>query len=686
MLWVRWSNVADLVPREIIQSRFSMLRFHRVVLWCALLLLGVLLLAACGPTPSATPVPVPTATKIVTPIATLPPVSPTPVLRTLTFCLATEPDSLYFYGDNGLAETNVLSAIYDGPIDTLSYDYQPVILEKIPFLNDGDAVIRAVPVGVGSLVQTVGQGVLELTPDVEEPILLRPAGCRSDDCAVPWLPISGTLEMDQLVVTFTLRAGVAWASGVPVTAYDSLYSFQLAQDPATPNVGSREVLERTASYTSTDARTTVWMAVPGYLDTNYMTRFWTPLPQHQWGDLAAQELVTADVSARTPMGYGPFTVQEWVAGERIVLVKNPYYFRANEGLPRVDQIVYRFVGRDAETSIAALLSGTCDILSQDTLLDPGAAAEQPVQLLLDLEQQGQVDAIISTTPIYEHLDISLLPADPTLRPDFFGELRMREVIAMCLDREKIVSDLFYGYSPIMASYIPREHPLYNPTVRMRTYDPSVARSILYKMGWQDRDRDGVRESYDVAGIPDGTRLSLRWITSKTFPRPTYVQTLQASLAECGFEVQLEYLAAQDLYAPGPEGPLVGRRFDLASYSWLTALQPPCELYMSTEIPTPENGWTGHNYAGYNNVAYDNACQRAREALPGEPEYIQYHQVAQRIWAEDLPSLPLYMRIKVAASQPGVYGFLLDPTETSEMWNVEKIGFSSLHTSPVPTTP
>jgi len=162
--------------------------------------------------------------------------------------------------------------------------------------------------------------------------------------------------------------------------------------------------------------------------------------------------------------------------------------------------------------------------------------------------------------------------------------------------------------------------------------------------------------------------------------------LQQDLAACGFQVQLEYVAAKDLYAPGPDGPLAGRRFDLASYSWLTGIQPPCELYMSSEIPTAENGWTGHNYVGYTNPAYDAACKRARAALPGESDYLLYHQVAQRIWAADLPTLPLYMRIKVAASRPQVDGFLLDPTEAGEMWNVEEMGFSAPQVSPIPATP
>ncbi|HEY4666896.1 MAG TPA: hypothetical protein VIH26_06295, partial [Anaerolineales bacterium] len=98
----------------------------------------VVLLAACARpidldipfTPPATAGPGPTE-----PVATLEP-QPT----TLIVCLGQEPESLYrysaeyLYGDSGRSAETVLQAIYDGPFDVRSYQYEPVILEKIPSL------------------------------------------------------------------------------------------------------------------------------------------------------------------------------------------------------------------------------------------------------------------------------------------------------------------------------------------------------------------------------------------------------------------------------------------------------------------------------------------------------------------------------------------------------------------------
>lgn len=72
-----------------------------------------------------------------TPLATI-----TAQPRELTICLGSEPDSLWLYGSNMLVKNTVLEAIYDGPIDALDYDFQPVILEKLPSLTDGDARIE----------------------------------------------------------------------------------------------------------------------------------------------------------------------------------------------------------------------------------------------------------------------------------------------------------------------------------------------------------------------------------------------------------------------------------------------------------------------------------------------------------------------------------------------------------------
>ena len=64
------------------------------------------------------------------------------------------------------------------------------------------------------------------------------------------------------------------------------------------------------------------------------------------------------------------------------------------------------------------------------------------------------------------------------------------------------------------------------------------------------------------------------------------------------------------------------------------------------------------------------CNAALQSLPGTPEYTQNHLKAQEIFAEELPVVPLYLRLKVAAARPEVTGFIMDPTCNTELFNVE----------------
>jgi peptide/nickel transport system substrate-binding protein len=100
--------------------------------------------------------------------------------RTLVVCLGQEPDTLYIYGGSMAAALNVQEAIYDGPIDNNSFSYQPVILEKLPNINDGDAVINPVDVAAGDTVIADDGSIVELA----EGMMVRPAGCRSSECAI----------------------------------------------------------------------------------------------------------------------------------------------------------------------------------------------------------------------------------------------------------------------------------------------------------------------------------------------------------------------------------------------------------------------------------------------------------------------------------------------------------------------
>jgi len=642
---------------------------RRTLPWIGVLLFASLALCACGgvsPSPTGGTPAAGVATSGAAPTTT--PAATASAAKTLVVCQGQEPSSLYLYATREMAAAHVLAAIYDGPIDTVNYAYQPVALERLPSLAAGDAVIRQVEVGVGDIVVNEAGDPVELSDTSGQAVLLRPAGCAASACAVPWLPISGTLTMDQMVVTFTLAAGLTWADGTPVKASDSVYGWTLNADPATPN-GSRYLYERSLSYEAADERTVVWTGLPGYRDRSYMVNFNDPLPEHILGQHTAQELPAVPDAFRTPLGYGPFTVQEWVAGDHITVVRNPYYFRAGEGLPRVDTIVYRFIGEDANPAIAAALAGDCDILTQDTGL------ESQAPLLRELASAGVLVATFVTGTQFEHLDWCIQPADSYTRPDFFGDERMRQAMAACMDRQQVVDDLFYGESLVPAVYIPPQHPLYDPTVQVHEYDPERGQQLLEEMGWRDIDGDGIREC-DTCATPGAergaTKLQFRWSSSISALRVAYVEMLRADLRACGFDIVVESLPSSEWFAPGPDGPLGGRRYDVGSFAWLSAVEPPCSLYMTSQIPSAANGWAGQNYVGFSDAEFDAACSQALQALPGTDEYVRYHQEAQRIFAAKLPSLPLYLRLKIAAARPQVRNLALDPTASSEMWDAEHL--------------
>jgi peptide/nickel transport system substrate-binding protein len=633
----------------------------------AVVVLGLVLSACATPTPQIIKETVEVIKEVevtkeviveveVTPEEVVEPVGP----KTLVVCQGQEPDTLYRLGGDMLAASHIQQAVYDGPVDNRTYSYQPIILEKLPSLEDGDAVIDVVTVQEGDMIVDAAGQVVELA----EGVMVKPAGCLTEDCAVEF---DGTpVEVDQMVVTFKLVEGLLWSDGSALTADDSVYAFEITADPDTPS--SKYGIDRTTSYEAVDDLTTVWTGLPGYIDSVYFLNFYAPFPRALWQEelgYAAADLIEAEETSRMPMGWGPFVITEWVAGDHITVEKNPNYFRADEGLPYVDTVIYRFVP-DSNSAVAQLISGECDIATQD------ASLEDQSELLLKLEQQGVVNPVFITGTVWEHVDFAINTVPEYDRPDFFEDVRVRKAVAHCLDRQSVVDTILYGRSIVIDSYIPPEHPLYAEGLTQYAYDPAAGMALLEEVGWVDSDGDGVREAAGVEGIADGTLLEFKWQSTTAEMRIQYMQIFQQNLADCGFKVNLENLAAGEYFADGPEGPVFGRQYDLGSFAWLTGVEPPCDLYLGlfTNIPSEENNWGGQNNPGFMNADYDAACLKALSTLPGSAESIEGHLESQRIFADQLPVVPLFLRIKLAATRPEVSGFVMDPTENSEMWNIE----------------
>jgi peptide/nickel transport system substrate-binding protein len=580
--------------------------------------------------------------------------------KTLVICQGQEPETLYVNGGSMLAMSHILEALRDGPIDNRTYGFQAVILEKLPSFNDGDAVLETVTVQAGDMIVDDAGDTVELA----EGMMVRPSGCMAAECAVEYA--GGEVEMDQIVATFKWLPGLMWSNGDSMTADDSVYAFEVGADPDTPI--SKYIYDRTASYEAVDDMTNVWTGLPGYIDSTYFINVWAPLPRKLWQEelgYSAADLLEAEESSRLPMGWGAFVIKEWVAGDHITVEKNPNYYRADEGMPYVDTIIYRFVP-DSNSAVAQLISGECDIADQTAALDDQS------ELLLKLEQEGVVNPTFVTGTVWEHVDFGINSVPEYDRPDFFEDVRTRQAIAHCLDRQSVVDTVLYGRSIVIDTYIPPEHPLYADGLTQYAYDVEKGMALLEEVGWVDSDGDGVREASGVEGVPDGTLLEFKWQSTNATLRVQYMQIYQQNLADCGIKVNIENMNATEYFADGPDGPVFGRRFDMASFAWLTGVEPPCDLYrgLDTDIPSEDNGWGGQNDPGWMNDEFDAACIRAVTALPGSEDYIEGHKDAQRIFSEQLPVIPLFLRLKLAATRPEVKGFIMDPTANSEMWNIE----------------
>jgi len=634
-----------------------------------LLLLLTLLLSACSPQTTETPIlpPLPTET-------TTPPLSPTPAPRSLTICLGEEPTTLYPYGGLTSAARSVLSAIYDGPIDLLNYQYEPVILEKIPTLEDGDAQVAPITVRAGDRVVNSNGEVISLKAGDR----IRPSGCRSDSCAIAY-DGSSQIKMDQMVVTFVMLEGLTWSDGEPLTADDSVYAFTLASSPDTPV--NKFLIERTQTYEAADETTLQWWGLPGYIDPDYQTNFWMPLPKHKWSQFTPAELLQVDVSTRAPLGWGAYILESWKPGESIRLVKNLNYFRAESGLPKFDQLTFLFKP-DPNAALTALVEGDCDIL------DPSLTLDGQVALLQQMQTDGQAQLLTAPTDTMEWLAFGIRHAsyddgfnstglNPD-RPDLFSDVRMRKAIAYCLDRQRVVDTVLFGLSRVPDSYLSYNHPLHNGSLQTYEYNPASGSEILQQIGWIDHDNNPStpRQALGVTRVPNGTPLILEYHTTSATQRRQVTEILTQSLAECGIGINAIYHTASDLYAQGPDGPLFGRRFDLAQYAiGANTLQPPCEWFTTSQIPGAANNWIGANISGYSNPDFDKACAEASQSLPSEPGYTS-HQKAQTFFALDLPAIPLYMRLKVAAARPDLCGFDLDPSSLYALADIETFDYGS----------
>lgn len=606
-------------------------------------LISMLILSACNaPSPTATSeAEAPTPTQA-------PTASPTPEPPgTLTVCTAELPESLFLYsGQNSPARSALLAMTQDGPFEEGDAGLLPVILTEAPNQANGGLALQPVTVVHGqTVVDARGEQVV-----LKAGVTVRPSGCTTSDCAVTWDGESA-LQMDQMVVTFHLVDGLTWSDGISVTAADSVLSYQLASAPEAPGSGWAEL--RTASYIALDDQTLIWTGKPGFTTSDLAAFFWLPLPSHAVvSDELAWELMAEVPELSTlPLSYGPFVISTWSV-DSVQLARNPYYFRADAGLPLLEEITVQALGGDVDAAVAALESGACDVL------DASFALENDSQTVAALQADGSYNIILNSAGAWEQLVFGIQPAsydeyfNPLYgdRPDFFGDSRTRQAVAACLDREAMLAGGLSNLAELWPSFLSaRESQLADGTTL--AYNPAAGLALLEEVGWRDQDLDPATplQAWEVAGVPLGADFSVTLLTDTSALQQSLAAVVSESLGACGIEVTTTAMPAEELYAPGPEGPIFGRQFDLAFVAWQPMPDLDCGYYVSWQNPSEENQWIGTNIAGLLDETYDDACSAAALALPADVEAATHS--AEAAFLKASPAIPLFSipRVLVTAA-------------------------------------
>jgi peptide/nickel transport system substrate-binding protein len=248
-------------------------------------------------------------------------------------------------------------------------------------------------------------------------------------------------------------------------------------------------------------------------------------------------------------------------------------------------------------------------------------------LALRKQHPDRFDYIFKPSLNYEHID---------LRKDnpIFSDLRVRQAFLLAIDRKTLTDKLFEGLQPVAATWVNPLEQNYAPDVPHYGYDPKQAKSLLAEAGWKPGP-DGICRN------AAGDRLSVEFqTTAGNRLRELVQQVLQSQWKAAGIEVRIKNEPARTLFGET----LKKRNFNgMVMYAWSSAVGGlPRQTLSSAQIPSAANGYGGSNYTGFSDPTMDADIEKASTELdPAKQKPIWVEM--QRIYAEQLPVLPLFFR-------------------------------------------
>jgi len=340
---------------------------------------------------------------------------------------------------------------------------------------------------------------------------------RATDTLEPWLAESWTEADDGLTYTLRLRPGVTFSDGVPFTSADALFSFQALYDPRTPQdplASGMLVAGKPIRAEAPDPQTIVLRFPERFAPGLRLIDSLPMLPRHKLeGAFTAGTFGQAWGGATSPgelAGLGPFVVTQHVAGERLVLARNPHYWRkdaAGVQLPYLDTLTIVTIP-DQNTEALRLEAGEIDLMSNGDIRPEDYAAFKRVS---DQGKLRLIEAGIGLDPNLLWFDLAP-PRTRDPRASWLRSAALRQAISCAIDRTAIVNAVFLGAAvPIYGPITPGNRAWYTAPDAPCAHDLSRAKELLASTGLADRNGDGMLE--DASGQPAVCTTSPSWCFS-----------------------------------------------------------------------------------------------------------------------------------------------------------------------------
>src|SRR5258708_233664 len=373
---------------------------------------------------------------------------------------------------------------------------------------------------------------------------------RATQLTEPALAKSWKISADGLRYTLTLRQGLKFSDGHPVDIEDVLFTFRVYLDESV-HATQRDLLivgGKPIAVRRVDAQTVEFVLAKPYGVGERLFDGLAILPRHlletayKEGKLAQSG--TLGTAADHWAGLGPFRLKEYVAGQRLGLERNPYYWKADEQgnrLPYLDELVFLFVA-SADAQVLRFQSGETDMISR-------LGAENFAVLSRQARDYAMADAGPGLEYNFLFFNLNDLgekaPADMVRKQSWFRSEKFRQAVSLATDRETIVRLVYQGRgAALWGPVTPGNARWANAAIRYPGRSLDKSRQLLAEAGFRLTNSNNAEPRLIDA---DGKPVEFSLITSSSnADRAQRAAPGEDDLKELGMRVQVVPLELRSL--------------------------------------------------------------------------------------------------------------------------------------------